>query len=119
MERVLAFLRKVFSALIRTGRSAFRAFYGWLSHCRHLRTVRKHLTGLTLDKRAEVAPASWRSGVTAEWWREQCRRLRIGLDDDLERRSEAVEDMHKELIMRVFLGGVEPALRKEVNELCY
>jgi hypothetical protein len=41
-----------------------RAFYGWLAHCRHLRTVRKHLGGLAFHEPIIVMEeTTWSEGV--------------------------------------------------------
>jgi len=56
-----------------------RAFYGWLAHCRHLKTVRHHLGGLALHQGPLVAQngtatspglseEEWAEGLTKEYW---------------------------------------------------
>jgi hypothetical protein len=37
----------------------FRAFYGWLAHCRHLRTVRTHLGGLAFHDPIVIEDPAW------------------------------------------------------------
>uniref|UniRef100_A0A673LET5 Small G protein signaling modulator 1-like n=1 Tax=Sinocyclocheilus rhinocerous TaxID=307959 RepID=A0A673LET5_9TELE len=78
-----------------------RAFYGWLAYCRHLSTVRTHLSALVNPTIIEPdIPYDARSGLSAEVWK-------TFLQD-----STAYEE--KELLRLVYYGGVEPTLRKEV-----
>ena len=46
----------------------FRAFYGWLAHCRHLRTVRQHLSGLTFHEPTSTQNCEWSKGLQEEYW---------------------------------------------------
>ncbi len=48
-----------------------RAFYGWLSHVRHSRTVRRHLGGLAFDEPIPKVEEAWAEGVTEKWWEER------------------------------------------------
>uniref|UniRef100_A0A6Q2ZPH7 Small G protein signaling modulator 1a n=1 Tax=Esox lucius TaxID=8010 RepID=A0A6Q2ZPH7_ESOLU len=78
-----------------------RAFYGWLAYCRHLSTVRTHLSALV--NHAIVAPdvpCDAFGGLTAEVWR---RFLQDG-----------TAYKEQELLRLVYYGGVDPSLRKEV-----
>uniref|UniRef100_A0A8C5CGR7 Small G protein signaling modulator 1a n=1 Tax=Gadus morhua TaxID=8049 RepID=A0A8C5CGR7_GADMO len=78
-----------------------RAFYGWLAYCRHLSTVRTHLSALVNHAIVEPdAPADANAGLTPRVWR-------LFLQD-----RTAYEE--KELLRLVYFGGVEPSLRKEV-----
>ena len=47
----------------------FRAFYGWLAHCRHLKTVRQHLSGLTFHEPTTQTNLEWSNGLTEEYWK--------------------------------------------------
>ncbi|XP_037795802.1 small G protein signaling modulator 1-like, partial [Penaeus monodon] len=78
-----------------------RAFYGWLAHCRHLRTVRTHLAGLVLPS-ASTPPHNpeWEEGVTEDVWKS------LHIDGRLTKQEE--------LLARVYLGGVSSQIRKEV-----
>uniref|UniRef100_A0A671XPA2 Small G protein signaling modulator 1-like n=1 Tax=Sparus aurata TaxID=8175 RepID=A0A671XPA2_SPAAU len=78
-----------------------RAFYGWLAYCRHLSTVRTHLSALvnTTIVDPEV-PCGARGGLSVEVW-----------SRFLQDRS-AYEE--KEIHRLVYFGGVAPSLRKEV-----
>ncbi|XP_045119752.1 small G protein signaling modulator 1-like isoform X2 [Portunus trituberculatus] len=78
-----------------------RAFYGWLAHCRHLRTVRTHLAGLVLPSAATPphVPA-WEEGVTEEAWEAL--------------HSDGCLTNQEELLARVYLGGVAHPIRKQV-----
>ncbi|XP_051551797.1 small G protein signaling modulator 1-like isoform X2 [Myxocyprinus asiaticus] len=78
-----------------------RAFYGWLAYCRHLSTVRTHLSGLVNHTIVEPdVPSDAYGGLTAEVWHKF-------LQD-----CSTFEE--KELLRLVYFGGVEPSLRKEV-----
>ncbi|XP_043096071.1 small G protein signaling modulator 1 isoform X2 [Puntigrus tetrazona] len=78
-----------------------RAFYGWLAYCRHLSTVRTHLSGLVNHSIVEPdVPSDAYRGLTTEVWQ-------TFLQD-----CSTYEE--KELLRLVYFGGVEPSLRKEV-----
>uniref|UniRef100_A0A3P8WFT3 Small G protein signaling modulator 1 n=1 Tax=Cynoglossus semilaevis TaxID=244447 RepID=A0A3P8WFT3_CYNSE len=78
-----------------------RAFYGWLAYCRHLSTVRTHLSALvnTTIVYPDV-PCDARGGLSVEVWNEFLKE------------SSAFEE--KEIHRLVYFGGVAPSLRKEV-----
>ncbi|XP_040010488.1 small G protein signaling modulator 1 isoform X2 [Xiphias gladius] len=78
-----------------------RAFYGWLAYCRHLSTVRTHLSALVNHTIvAPDLPSDAYKGLTAEVWQ-------TFLQD-----CTAYEE--QELLRLVYFGGVDPSLRKEV-----
>ncbi|XP_070389552.1 small G protein signaling modulator 2-like isoform X1 [Dermacentor albipictus] len=72
-----------------------RAFYGWLAHCRHLQTVRTHLSGLVHP--AIVSGEGAEGGLTREAW--QCLSASGRLDDP--------QELHR----LVYFGGVEHQVR--------
>ncbi|KAG7242506.1 hypothetical protein INR49_020370 [Caranx melampygus] len=78
-----------------------RAFYGWLAYCRHLSTVRTHLSALVNTTIVDPdVPCDAQGGLTVEVWG----RFLKG--------SAAYEE--KEIHRLVYFGGVDPSLRKEV-----
>ncbi|MCJ8742271.1 hypothetical protein PDJAM_G00080220 [Pangasius djambal] len=78
-----------------------RAFYGWLAYCRHLSTVRTHLSALVNPTIIEPdIPYGAKGGLSAEVWK-------TFLQD-----SSAYEEA--ELLRLVYYGGVDPTLRREV-----
>ncbi|XP_051540655.1 small G protein signaling modulator 1-like isoform X3 [Myxocyprinus asiaticus] len=78
-----------------------RAFYGWLAYCRHLSTVRTHLSALVNFTIVEPdIPYDAKGGLSAEVWK-------TFLQD-----SASYEE--EELLRLVYYGGVEPSLRKDV-----
>ncbi|XP_039152588.1 small G protein signaling modulator 2 isoform X2 [Drosophila simulans] len=76
-----------------------RAFYGWLAYCRHLSTVRTHLSGL-VNGRIMPSLAADEEGLTRGKW--------------LAMHENGVVTGDLELYRLVYFGGVEPELRKEV-----
>uniref|UniRef100_A0A3P8SWC2 Small G protein signaling modulator 1b n=1 Tax=Amphiprion percula TaxID=161767 RepID=A0A3P8SWC2_AMPPE len=78
-----------------------RAFYGWLAYCRHLSTVRTHLSALVNTTIVDPdAPGDARGGLSVEIW------------GSFLKDSSAYEE--KEIHRLVYFGGVAPSLRKEV-----
>ncbi|XP_068430094.1 small G protein signaling modulator 1 isoform X2 [Clinocottus analis] len=78
-----------------------RAFYGWLAYCRHLSTVRIHLSALVNTTIVDPdVPCNARGGLSVEVWGRF-------LKD-----SSAYEE--EEIRRLVYFGGVAPSLRKEV-----
>ncbi|XP_042365869.1 small G protein signaling modulator 1 [Plectropomus leopardus] len=78
-----------------------RAFYGWLAYCRHLSTVRTHLSALVNTTIVDPGvPCNARGGLSVEVWGRF-------LKD-----SSAYEE--EEIHRLVYFGGVDPSLRKEV-----
>uniref|UniRef100_A0A8C7X5X8 Small G protein signaling modulator 1a n=1 Tax=Oryzias sinensis TaxID=183150 RepID=A0A8C7X5X8_9TELE len=78
-----------------------RAFYGWLAYCRHLSTVRTHLSALVNHTIvAPDVPGDAYEGLTTDVWQ-------TFLQD-----STAYKE--HELLRLVYFGGVEPSLRKDV-----
>ncbi|XP_073948313.1 small G protein signaling modulator 2-like isoform X2 [Choristoneura fumiferana] len=76
-----------------------RAFYGWLAYCRHLSTVRTHLSGLV---HLNIVPRDdTEGGLTEELWR--------SMTD--ERGAVADKD---EVYRLVYYGGVQHDIRREV-----
>ncbi|KAK7598263.1 hypothetical protein V9T40_006498 [Parthenolecanium corni] len=76
-----------------------RAFYGWLAYCRHLKTVRTHLSGLVNVKIMDGEGAS--EGLTKEVWES------LRLDDG----SICFEE---EIFRRTYYGAIAHSIRKEV-----
>ncbi|XP_032072013.1 small G protein signaling modulator 2 [Thamnophis elegans] len=78
-----------------------RAFYGWLAYCRHLSTVRTHLSALVnhsiipSDK-----PTSAAEGLSKEVWSKY--------------QKDKKNYKELELLRRVYYGGVQHEIRKEV-----
>ncbi|XP_056602523.1 small G protein signaling modulator 1 isoform X2 [Triplophysa dalaica] len=78
-----------------------RAFYGWLAYCRHLSTVRTHLSGLVNHAIVEPdVPTDGYKGLTTAVW--------------MKFLQDCSSCEEKELLRLVYFGGVEPSLRKEV-----
>ncbi|XP_029468392.1 small G protein signaling modulator 2 isoform X2 [Rhinatrema bivittatum] len=78
-----------------------RAFYGWLAYCRHLSTVRTHLSALV--NHAIIPPdkpADASGGLTKEVWSKY--------QKDMKNYKEL------ELLRLVYYGGVHHDIRKEV-----
>lgn len=79
-----------------------RAFYGWLAHCRHLRTVRTHLAGLinptivSIDK-----PSDASGGLTKEKW------------DAFFNEEGQITDPD-EIRRLIYFGGCDHEIRKQV-----
>ncbi|XP_061868443.1 small G protein signaling modulator 2 isoform X1 [Colius striatus] len=76
-----------------------RAFYGWLAHCRHLSTVRTHLSALVNHT---IVPPDRPSaaGLTKEVWSKY--------------QKDKKNYKELELLRRVYYGGVQHEIRKEV-----
>ncbi|KAM9841670.1 small G protein signaling modulator 1 [Aulostomus maculatus] len=78
-----------------------RAFYGWLAYCRHLSTVRTHLSALVNTTIVDPdVPSDAQGGLSVEVWGKF-------LED-----SSAYKE--SEIHRLVYFGGVAPSLRKEV-----
>ncbi|KAM5308425.1 small G protein signaling modulator 2 isoform 2-T2 [Glossophaga mutica] len=78
-----------------------RAFYGWLAHCRHLSTVRTHLSALVHHN---IIPPAQPPGASG------------GLTKDVWSKYQKDEKNYKELelLRQVYYGGVEHGIRKDV-----
>lgn len=74
-----------------------RAFYGWLAYCRHLKTIRTHLSGLVNTK--SIYPEAVEGPVDTEFWK-KCRK-------------EKTQKLFNEFIKRTYIYGIEPELRVE------
>ncbi|XP_027515987.1 small G protein signaling modulator 2 isoform X5 [Corapipo altera] len=78
-----------------------RAFYGWLAHCRHLSTVRTHLSALVNHSIVPPdRPCSATGGLTKEVWSKY--------------QKDKKNYKELELLRRVYYGGVQHEIRKEV-----
>ncbi|KFP91317.1 Small G protein signaling modulator 1, partial [Apaloderma vittatum] len=78
-----------------------RAFYGWLAYCRHLSTVRTHLSALVNHNIVSPdVPCNASSGLTVEIWQRY-------LQD-----STSYED--QELLRLIYYGGIQHEIRKAV-----
>ncbi|XP_034752377.1 small G protein signaling modulator 1 isoform X2 [Etheostoma cragini] len=78
-----------------------RAFYGWLAYCRHLSTVRTHLSALVNTTIVDHnVPCDARGGLSVEVWGQYLKDSSAYKEEELHR--------------LVYFGGVAPSLRKEV-----
>nr|XP_020138537.1 small G protein signaling modulator 1 isoform X1 [Microcebus murinus] len=78
-----------------------RAFYGWLAYCRHLSTVRTHLSALVNHMIVSPdLPCDAGQGLTARIWEQY-------LQD-----STSYEE--QELLRLIYYGGIQPDIRKAV-----
>ncbi|XP_078410573.1 small G protein signaling modulator 1 [Cetorhinus maximus] len=78
-----------------------RAFYGWLAYCRHLSTVRTHLSALVNHTIiCPSAPSNAVCGLTREIWQ-------TFLQDKMSYDEQ-------ELLRLIYYGGIEVEIRREV-----
>ncbi|CAF3545141.1 unnamed protein product [Rotaria sordida] len=83
-----------------------RAFYGWLAYCRHLKTVRTHLTSLVnpVLKIENNEQSNSNLSLTYDGWSELF----------LKKQQENLPIDKKEIYRRIYSGGCEPSIRKQV-----
>lgn len=84
-----------------------RAFFGWLNYCRHLKTVRTHLTSLVnpvsrVGTDEQLDPTL---SLTVEAWNELF----------LIKQRENLPVDRKEIYRRLYAGGCDASLRKQVS----
>lgn len=100
-----------------------RAFYGWLTHVRHMRTVRASLGGLAFDDPIEAVDERWYEGVQEDWWHQNQMELILGGNggggggggkESDARNTNNVQDFETEVYRRIYFGGIHPDLRKKV-----
>ena len=86
-----------------------RAFYGWLSHRRHMKIIRKHLGDLTYKEAPQViTDPQWHEGVTQDWL--------ASIDwYSIRQSQDALQAFEKEIDLKIYLGGIEAGVRKEVS----
>uniref|UniRef100_A0A8C4N6T4 Small G protein signaling modulator 1a n=1 Tax=Eptatretus burgeri TaxID=7764 RepID=A0A8C4N6T4_EPTBU len=75
-----------------------RAFYGWLAYCRHLSTVRTHLSALI--HHAIIPPVEPGSSLTADIWKQYLKNPTCATES--------------EVLRLVYFGGVQHSIRREV-----
>ncbi len=103
------FFRSSMTSLCETMRRQIlsRAFYGWLAYCRHLKTVRTHLTSLVnpVSKIENPDQSETNVSLTFQAWAELF----------LNRQQENLPIDKKEIYRRIYSGGCEPSIRKQVK----
>ncbi|XP_049553767.1 small G protein signaling modulator 1 isoform X2 [Orcinus orca] len=78
-----------------------RAFYGWLAYCRHLSTVRTHLSALVNHMIVSPdLPCDAGHGLTAEIWEQYL--------------QDSTSYQERELLRLIYYGGIQPEIRKAV-----
>ncbi|XP_006890525.1 PREDICTED: small G protein signaling modulator 1 isoform X4 [Elephantulus edwardii] len=78
-----------------------RAFYGWLAYCRHLSTVRTHLSALVNHRIVSPdLPCSAGHGLTAVIWEQYL--------------QDCTSYEEQELLRLIYYGGIQPEIRKAV-----
>ncbi len=83
-----------------------RAFYGWLIYCRHLKTVRTHLTSLVYPVSIGVNDQiDLNLSLTVDSWTELF----------LNKQKENLPVDQKEIYRRIYSGGCDPSIRKQVR----
>lgn len=99
---------------------SFRAFYGWLSHVRHLRTVRQYLSDLAFHDPLDINDIDDKQvneGLTSELWK----KLHLSLTQEAtdlesdEARKSRIDKIARVVHLRIYFGGIEPSIRKEVR----
>src|SRR5438105_907174 len=84
-----------------------RAFYGWLAYCRHLKSVRTHLTSLIYPVSIEFNGQLDRNlYLTIESWKELF----------IDKQNENLSVDKKEIYRRIYSGGCDPSIRKQVKK---
>jgi len=83
-----------------------RAFFGWLTYCRHLKTVRTHLTSLVnpMSKMGIDDVFDPNLSLTSDAWAELF----------LSKQQENLSVDRKEIYRRLYAGGCDPSIRKQV-----
>ena len=85
-----------------------RAFYGWIAYCRHLKTVRTHLASLVYPVSIGVNEKfDWNLSLTVQSWKELF----------LDKQDEHLPVDKKEIYRRIYTGGCDPSIRKQVRNV--
>ena len=76
-----------------------------------MKTIRKHLGDLTFKEAPIVVnDPKWHEGVTAAWFSSiDWHSIKTSEDQD------ALKRLEREIDLKIYLGGIEPSIRKEVS----